>query len=66
MFLMSLGATLLGLLLLIGATAVVSLQTDLFACWFAVASVVLTLISIVGAFTIGSDPELALPSGPHT
>lgn len=53
MFLMSIGATLLGLLLLIGATAVVSLQSRLFARWFAMASVVLTVVSIVGAFTIG-------------
>lgn len=53
MFLMSIGATLLGLLLLIGATAVVSLEKRLFPRWFAVASVVLALTSIVGAFTIG-------------
>jgi MFS family permease len=53
MYLMSIGATLLGLLLLIGATAVVSLESQLFARWFAVASVVLALLSLVGAFTIG-------------
>jgi hypothetical protein len=53
MYLMSIGATLLGLLLLIGTTAIVSLETQLFARWFAVASVVLALVSIVGAFTIG-------------
>lgn len=53
MYLMSIGATLLGLLLLIGTTAVVSLQSQLFARWFAVASLVLALVSIVGAFTIG-------------
>jgi hypothetical protein len=53
MFLMSCGAILLGLLLLIGATAVVSLETKLFPRWFGVASVVLVLVSIVGAFTIG-------------
>ena len=53
MFLMSIGATLLGLLLLIGTTAIVSLESELFARWFAVASVVLALLSIVGAFTIG-------------
>lgn len=52
-YLMSIGATLLGLLLLIGATAVVSLETRLFPRWFARASVVLALVSIVGAFTIG-------------
>ena len=53
MFMMSLGAILLGLLLLIGATAVVSLETELFPRWFRAASVVLVLVSIVGAFTIG-------------
>jgi hypothetical protein len=53
MYLMSIGATLLGLLLLVGATAVVSLETRLFPRWFTVASVVLALISIAGAFTIG-------------
>jgi len=53
MFLMSIGGMLLGLLLLIGATAIVSLETHLFASWFAVASVALALLSIVGAFTIG-------------
>ena len=50
---MSFGATLLGLLLVIGATAIVSLETQLFSRWFAVTSVVLALLSIVGAFTIG-------------
>src|SRR5262245_58339115 len=40
MYLMSIGATLLGLLLIIGATAMVSLQSQLFAHWFAVAGVV--------------------------
>ena len=53
MFLMSLGAILLGLLLLIGATAIVSLETKLFPGWFGVASVVLALVSIVGALAIG-------------
>jgi hypothetical protein len=53
MFLMSTGATLLGLLLLIGTTAVVTLQTRLFGRWFAVTSVLLALLSLVGAFTIG-------------
>lgn len=53
MYLMSIGASLLGLLLLIGTTAVVSLETGLFARWFSVASIVLVLVSIVGAFTIG-------------
>jgi hypothetical protein len=49
----SIGATLLGLLLLIGATATISLQTQLFTRWFSVASAVLALVSIAGAFTIG-------------
>ena len=53
MFLASLAATLLGLLLLIGATAVVSLESRLFPRWFALASVALALVSIVGAFAIG-------------
>jgi len=53
MFLMSLGGTLLGLLLGIGATAVVSLESGLFARWFGVASALLVLVSIVGAFAIG-------------
>jgi len=53
MCLTSLGAILLGLLLVIGATAVVSLETGLFPRWFGVASVVLALVSIIGAFAIG-------------
>lgn len=53
LYLMSIGATLLGLLLLVGTTAVVSLETGLFARWFGVASIVLALLSIVGVFTIG-------------
>lgn len=53
MFQMSFGATLLGLLLLIGATAIISLESRLFARWFGLASVVLALVSIAGAFTIG-------------
>lgn len=53
MYLMSFGATLLGLLLTIGATAIVSLETKLFSRWFSLASVVVALISIVGAFAIG-------------
>ena len=53
MYLLSLGATLLGLLLVVGATAVVCLQKHLFPRWFAVASVVLALASLVGACTIG-------------
>jgi hypothetical protein len=53
MFQMSFGAALLGLLLMIGVTGVVSLETRLFPRWFAVASLVLALVSVVGAFTIG-------------
>lgn len=55
MYLLSTGATLLGLLLLIGATAVVCLRARLFARWFAVASIALALVSLIGAFTIGYD-----------
>ena len=53
MFLLSIGATLTGLILLIGATAAVCLQTDLFARWFVITSVVLAVASVVGACTIG-------------
>ncbi|MGZ4172384.1 MAG: hypothetical protein ACXVRN_13565 [Solirubrobacteraceae bacterium] len=53
MVLLSLGGTLLGLMLVIGATAAVSLRTQLFARWFTVASCVLVLLSLIGAFTIG-------------
>jgi hypothetical protein len=55
MYLLSIGATLLGLVLVIGVTAVFCLQTNLFAGWFAAASVTLTLVSLIGAFTIGYD-----------
>jgi hypothetical protein len=53
MFLMSFGATSLGLMLLVGATAIVGLETQLFPRWFALASIVLSAVSLVGAFTIG-------------
>jgi hypothetical protein len=53
MFLLSTGATLLGLLLLIGATAIVCLRRNLFGRRFAVATVVLALATAVGACTIG-------------
>jgi len=53
MFLLSIGATLLGLLLVTGVTALVSLQRHLFARWFGWASVVLALLSLAGAVTIG-------------
>lgn len=53
MFLLSTGATLLGLLLLVGATAVVCLVKPLFSHWFALVSPILALVTLVGAFTIG-------------
>ncbi|HZC53369.1 MAG TPA: hypothetical protein VE441_12840 [Mycobacterium sp.] len=53
MYLLSIGATLLGQVLVIGSTAAVSMRTNLLPRWFTVASVVLALASIVGAFTIG-------------
>ena len=53
MVLLSLGGTLLGLMLVIAATAVVSLRTQLFAHWLTAASGVLVLLSLIGAFTIG-------------
>jgi len=53
MVLLSLGGTLLGLMLVIGATTAVSLRTRLFARWFTVASCALVLLSLIGAFTIG-------------
>jgi hypothetical protein len=55
MYLLSTGATLLGLLVLIGATAIVSLQSRLLARWFAMVSGVLAVVSVVGASTIGYD-----------
>jgi hypothetical protein len=53
MFVLSTGATLLGLFVLIGATAIIGLRTRLFGRWFGVSSVVLTLASLVGAFAVG-------------
>ncbi len=53
MFLLSIGATLTGEILMIGATAAVCLQTHLFPRWFAVTSVELALASVVGACAIG-------------
>jgi hypothetical protein len=55
MVLCSVGATLTGQMLMIGTTAAVCLQTHLFARWFALASVVPALASVVGAFAIGYD-----------
>ena len=57
MVLLSLGGTLLGLMLVIGATAAVSLRTRLLSRWFTVASCVLVLLSLIGAFTIGYGSE---------
>ena len=57
LYLLSFGATLFGLLVLIGTTAVISLQARLFAHWFRVASAVLALASIAGAFTIGYNGD---------
>ena len=56
--LLSLGGTLLGLTLVIAATAAVSVHTGLFSRWFSVASGMLVLLSLLGALTIGygSDP----------
>jgi hypothetical protein len=53
MFLLSTGAVLVGLLVVIGATAAVGLRAHLFPRWFAVASTVLALASLIGACTIG-------------
>ena len=53
MFLLSIGATLIGEVLMIGSTAVISLRTGLFSRWFSVASLVLAFASVVGAFTVG-------------
>lgn len=53
MWLLSIGAIVLGLLVVIGVTAFVSLQRHLFSRWFAVASVVLALVSLVGVVTLG-------------
>ena len=47
MFLLSIGATLIGEVLMIGSTAVISLRTGLFSRWFSVASLVLAFASPV-------------------
>jgi len=54
MFLLSIGGTLVGQFVMIGATAVVSLRTRLFSTWFGTLSVVLALASAAGGMTIGS------------
>ena len=53
MFLLNVGAMLVGLLVVIGATAIVCLRAHLFPRWFAAASAVLALVSVAGACTIG-------------
>lgn len=53
---LSIGAILVGLLVVIGATAIVCLRARLFPRWFAVASTVLALASAVGVCTIGYAP----------
>jgi hypothetical protein len=53
MWLLSIGAIVLGLLVCIGVTAAISLRHHVFARWFAVASVFLALLSVVGVFTLG-------------
>ena len=53
---LGLGAILVGLLVVIGATAIVCLRARLFPRWFAVASTVLALASAVGVCTIGYAP----------
>ena len=53
MFLLNVGAMLVGLLVVIGATAIVCLRARLFPRWFAAASTVLALVSVAGACTIG-------------
>jgi hypothetical protein len=57
MVLLSTGGTLLGLMVVIGATAAVSLRTQLFARWFTMASIALVLLSLVGAFAVGYGSE---------
>jgi hypothetical protein len=64
MFLLSIGATLLGLLLVTGVTALISLQGHLFARWFGWASMLLALLSLAGAVTIGfSAPGIQVVAG---
>ena len=46
------GGILFGLLVVVGATALVSLRTGLFARWFGAVSVVLAIVSVVGAFGV--------------
>jgi hypothetical protein len=53
MVLLSTGGTLLGLMLVIGAAAAVSVRTKVFDRWLTLASGALVLLSLIGAFTIG-------------
>jgi hypothetical protein len=53
MFLLSTAGLLVGLIVVIGATAGVCLRARLFPRWFAVASIVLALASLIGACAIG-------------
>jgi hypothetical protein len=55
MYLLSTGVTLLGLLVVIGATAAASIRRRTFPRWFMVVSVLLVLLSALGACTIGYD-----------
>jgi len=57
MSLMSDGATLLGLALLIGATAAISAGPPLLARWLTLASAALVVVSLAGAFTIGYSSD---------
>jgi hypothetical protein len=53
MFLMGVGPVLIGLLVVIGATAAVSARRRTFGRWFTMVSFVLVAASLVGAFAIG-------------
>lgn len=53
MWQLSFGAILAGQLLMIGSTAAIGWRSQLFSRWFMIASVVLTLLSGVGVFTLG-------------
>ncbi len=53
MYLLSTGIIALGLLVVIGVTAIVALQRHLFARWFRVVCVALAIMSAVGVATLG-------------
>jgi hypothetical protein len=64
MFLLNVAAMLVGLIVVIGATAIVCLRARLFPRWFAVASTVLALVSVAGACTIGyTAPGIQVAAG---